>query len=106
MEPIGIGNQNENLYDCYTLSRIEKSPSEEVRRITNWVALNPFGDKSHLQGSYRDYDRNHSDSKIGISDVVNTDLDLPSHGSFDFGKSEVLEEDSMSMEPGLVFFEV
>lgn len=83
MEPIGIGNQNEVLYDCYTLSRIEKSPSEEVRRKTNWVALNPFGEKmQHVQ-----------------------DLDLPSHGSFDFGKSEVLEEDSMSMEPGLVFFE-
>lgn len=83
MEPIGIGNQNEILYDCYTLSRIEKAPSEEVRRKTNWVALNPFGEKmQHVQ-----------------------DLDLPSHGSFDFGKSEVLEEDSMSMEPGLVFFE-
>lgn len=106
MEPIGIGNQNENLYDCYTLSRIEKSPSEEVRRKTNWIALNPFGEKRQLaQGSYKDYDRDHPDSKRGIADVINADLNLPSHGSFDFGKSEVLEEDSMTMEPGLVFFE-
>ncbi|ONK59178.1 uncharacterized protein A4U43_C08F3780 [Asparagus officinalis] len=96
MEPIGIGSRDQNLYDCYTLSRIERSPEgSQIRRKINWVALNPFGERrQNFQGSYKDYDGDNSDYKLGTSDVENPDLDLPS-----------FEEDSMSMEPGLVFFE-
>lgn len=111
IEPIGVGNKNENLYDCYILSRIERLPRDgpcsQVRRHTNWVLLNPFGEKrQHSQGSHKDYVRESSGSKKGTSNVLKPDLDLPSYDSFDFVKSEVLEEDLLSMEPGLVFFEV
>lgn len=105
MEPIGIGSQNEYLYDCYTVTRVERLLSQ-IKRKTNWIALNPFGEKrQHVQGSYNDHTRDGPGSKKGTSDGVKPYLDLPGHESFDFGKSEVLEEDLMSMEPGLVFFE-
>lgn len=99
MEPIGIGNQNENLYDCYTLSRIEKLTVEdhgsEIRRKTNWVVLNPFGEtRKQIGGGQRN------------KDVIDSAPDLPAYETFDFKKSEVLEEDVMRMEAGLVFFEV
>nr|CAD1844959.1 unnamed protein product [Ananas comosus var. bracteatus] len=98
MEPIGIGNQNENLYDCYTLSRIEKLTVEdhgsEIRRKTNWVVLNPFGEtRKQIGGGQRN------------KDVIDSAPDLPAYETFDFKKSEVLEEDVMRMEAGLVFFE-
>lgn len=96
MEPIGVGSKDENLYDCYTLSRIEWSQYDgqfpKITRKTNWVTLNPFGEKlEHVNGK---------------SDVITVNQDkISPYGSFDFEKSEVLEEDSMSAEPGLVFFE-
>ncbi|XP_078162553.1 dihydroorotate dehydrogenase (DUF3598) [Carex rostrata] len=89
MDPISVNNQRENLYDCYTLSRIEKASADEVRRTTNWAALNPFG-----EGSGADK---------GASDVAGSDL--PAYESFDMKESELLEEDGMIMDPGLVFFE-
>jgi ELMO domain-containing protein len=90
MEPISVNNKRENLYDCYTLSRIEKASENEVKRTINWVTLNPFGEGS---GAHN-----------GVPDVVGSPL--PSYESFDLKKSELLEEDAMFMEPGLVFFEV
>lgn len=90
MEPISVNNKRENLYDCYTLSRIEKASPNEVRRTVNWVTLNPFG-----EGSGADK---------GAPDVGGSGL--PAYESFDLNKSELLEEDGMIMEPGLVFFEV
>ncbi|KAL0907798.1 hypothetical protein M5K25_022237 [Dendrobium thyrsiflorum] len=83
LEPIDVGNQNENLFDCYSLSCIEKIPSQgsvsQIHRRTNWEALNPFGEtRKHAHASPR------------------------AAGSV---KSSTPEEDSMSMEPGLVFFE-
>lgn len=93
MEPIEIGNKNENLYECYTLSRIEpissRGKKSQIQRKINWVTLNPDGEKKLLKQK----SNNRLDS-------------LPKFESFDFGRSDVMEEDIMGMEPGLVFFEV
>ncbi|KAL5973831.1 hypothetical protein ACLOJK_030489 [Asimina triloba] len=115
MEPIGIGNQNENLYDCYILSCIEQVPpsserlSSQIRRKINWVALNPYGE---IQQKTRDSDRNREPRKNDdlsstgeFLNPIDMGQDLPSYESFDFDRSELLEEDFMGMEPGLVFFE-
>ncbi|XP_068634957.1 uncharacterized protein [Aristolochia californica] len=89
MEPIGIGNQSEHLYDCYTLCRIEQILATcQIHRKLNWVALNPHGERRQLiEGDGKPIDN------------------LPSYEDFDLRKSEVLEEDTMGIEPGLVFFE-
>lgn len=96
MEPIDIGNKNENLYDCYTLSRIEAVPASsaalgsQIQRKIKWVTLNPYGETKNNGGSHGG-EKSH---------------DLPTFESFSFGSTDVLEEDVMGMEPGLVFFEV
>ncbi|XP_058104069.1 uncharacterized protein LOC131248048 [Magnolia sinica] len=114
MEPIGVGIQNENLYDCYTLSHIEQVPppsedlSSQIKRKINWVALNPYGE---IQQRTRGGDKNKEAGKDGDGpssksfNPIDTLRDLPSYGSFDFDLSEMLEEDFMNMEPGLIFFE-
>ncbi|PRQ57414.1 putative calycin [Rosa chinensis] len=92
MEPIDFGSRDEQLYDCYTLSRIEAVPSSSggpashVQRKINWVTLNPHGEKSNSNES----GRNHV---------------LPQFEAFNFERSDVMEEDVMGREPGLVFFE-
>ncbi|KAG9454439.1 hypothetical protein H6P81_007343 [Aristolochia fimbriata] len=92
MEPIGISKQNENLYDCYTLARIEQSSaSHQICREVNWVALNSQGERKQLIE--------------GDDNGEWTAASLPSYESFDLKKNEVLEEDTMGIEPGLVFFE-
>ncbi|KAL4199739.1 hypothetical protein AMTRI_Chr03g146350 [Amborella trichopoda] len=112
MEPIGIGNQNENMYDCFTLLQIEKeSPSSgggvpQLHRKINWVVLNPFGEvplqiKHHNGGK-----KGEGEEKEGVKfDNIEIKHIVPCIESFDFRGSEILEEDSMGMEPGLVFFE-
>lgn len=96
MEPIDIGKKNENLFDCYTLSHIEAVPSpsggqtSQIQRRVNWVTLNPSGESrqtKEIDGTMK----NHM---------------LPKFESFDFEKSDLMEDDVMGMEPGLVFFEV
>ncbi|KAG0477838.1 hypothetical protein HPP92_012557 [Vanilla planifolia] len=110
IEPIGVGNQNENLFDCYTLSHIEKRPSEgsfsQIHRKTKWVALNPFGEaKKRAQAGHSEMAENSSSSDKVVCDVGFGGIDLPSYESFDLRHSEVLDEDLMSMDPGLVIFE-
>eukprot|EP00262_Sarcandra_glabra_P005181 TRINITY_DN1652_c0_g1_i1.p1 TRINITY_DN1652_c0_g1~~TRINITY_DN1652_c0_g1_i1.p1 ORF type:complete len:508 (+),score=79.57 TRINITY_DN1652_c0_g1_i1:146-1669(+) len=108
MEPIGIGNQNENLYDCYTLSRIEKvsslskDHSSQIQRKVNWVHLNPYGERRVKETGK---DRDSSLTENEKFDVIDVNQNLPSYESFDLRTSDVLEEDFMGMEPGLVFFE-
>ncbi|KAJ1272106.1 hypothetical protein BS78_06G177300 [Paspalum vaginatum] len=101
MEPVGVGSKEEYLYDCYTLSHIEKSfdggHAPEIRRKTNWVPINPFGEAEKQIISYDDGGHNASSGK-GTTD-------LPSYESFDLNKSAVLDEETFSMEPGIVFFE-
>lgn len=94
MEPIEVGNKKENLYECYTLSRIEavssasRGQTSQIHRKINWMTLNPYGEVELVkQNSNKIYDS------------------LPKFESFDFGRSDVMEEDMMGMEPGLVFFE-
>ncbi|KAJ8513651.1 hypothetical protein OPV22_004085 [Ensete ventricosum] len=108
IEPIGIGKKNENLYDCYTRSLIEKVSEDgvfsHIRRKTNWAALNPFGESKKRRAGDK------TEAKDGFSeketlDVLDKNSDLPSYDSFDLSKGEDLEEDVMGMEPGLVFFE-
>ncbi|GFP90511.1 hypothetical protein PHJA_001195000 [Phtheirospermum japonicum] len=90
MEPVEIGGRNENLFDCYTVSHIEALPStsgvqnSQIHRKVNWVTLNPHGETKEAP------DRKST---------------LPKIESFDFGRSDVMEEDDMGMEPGLVYFE-
>lgn len=115
MEPVEIGNRNENLYDCYILSRIEAVPSpsggqtSQIKRKINWVTLNPFGETlQYTEGS--------NIAKEGSGDGYGpvlpkesnnvTDNVLPAFESFDFARSDVMEEDVMDCEPGLVYFEV
>ncbi|CAN8318501.1 unnamed protein product [Cochlearia groenlandica] len=91
MEPLEIGKKNENLYDCYTLSRIEAVLSSEIQRRINWVTLNPHGEL--LQ-----YVESHEDVSVD-------DSGLPKYESFDLKSSDVMEEDTMGDEAGLVYFE-
>jgi ELMO domain-containing protein len=102
MEPVGVGNKEEYLYDCYTLSHIERSfdggHGSEIRRKTNWVPINPFGEAEKQITSYDGGSQSTSSGK-GIAD-------LPSYESFDLNRSAVLDEETFSMEPGIVFFEV
>jgi len=107
MEPMDIGSKNENLYDCYTLSRIEAAPSvsgertSQIQRKVNWVTLNPYGEiPQHTKGSNVTKDRKHKSSE----NVINRTL--PTFESFDLKRSDVMEEDVMGCEPGLVYFEV
>ncbi|KAL1223754.1 hypothetical protein V5N11_020307 [Cardamine amara subsp. amara] len=100
MEPIEIGKKNENLYDCYTLSRIEAVPffsggSSEIQRRVNWVTLNPHGEF---------FQSVESKDEI-LVDQSGVDSRLPKFESFDLKASDVMEEDSMVDEPGLVYFE-
>lgn len=117
MEPIEIGDRNENLYDCYTLSRIEVVPSSskgrtsQVQRKINWVTLNPYGEiVQHNGGSTGTKE----DSKEANASLLRREMidrnershALPKFESFDLERSDVMEEDIMGDEPGLVFFEV
>ncbi|CAA0820348.1 Domain of unknown function (DUF3598 [Striga hermonthica] len=97
MEPVDIGGRNENLFDCYTLSHIEALSSTsgvqstQINRKVNWIPLNPNGEAKSIGGVRGD--KKHDDAS------------LPPIESFDFGGSDVMEEDVMCIEPGLVFFE-
>ncbi|XP_014515098.1 uncharacterized protein LOC106772960 [Vigna radiata var. radiata] len=106
MEPMEIGSKNENLYDCYTLSRIEAVPSvsgdrtSQIQRKVNWVTLNPYGEiQQHTKGINATKERKH---KTG-ENVTNHAL--PTFESFDLKRGDVMEEDVMGCEPGLVYFE-
>jgi ELMO domain-containing protein len=56
MEHVGVGSKEEYLYDCYTLSHIGRSFDgshvSEIRRKTNWVPINPFGEAEKQITSY------------------------------------------------------
>jgi hypothetical protein len=102
MEPVGVGSKEEYLYDCYTLSHIERSfdsdHSSKILRKTNWVPINPFGEAEKQIASYN----------VGSYDASSGKgtADLPSYESFDLNRSAVLDEETFAMEPGIVFFEV
>ncbi|XP_020547147.1 uncharacterized protein LOC105179895 [Sesamum indicum] len=110
MEPIETGSRDENLFDCYTLSHIEVLPStsgaqsSQIRRKINWVTLNPYGEAQKNGGGLGNKNRDASFVKE-TSGRKSTGHSLPKIESFDFGRSDVMEEDVMGMEPGLVFFE-
>lgn len=116
MEPVELGNKNENLYDCYTCSRIEVVPSpsggktSQIRRKINWVTLNPYGEMRQQSGAnnrIRD-ESGDGDSSLSAEAMVEETgkhQDLPKFESYDFKRSDVMEEDVMGNEPGLVYFE-
>ncbi|XP_010240199.1 uncharacterized protein LOC100830892 [Brachypodium distachyon] len=101
MEPVGLGSKEEYLYDCYTLSQIEKMDDDVhgsvIQRKTNWVQLNPHGEAEKQSAGHYGWNHDSSSEKVTV--------DLPAHESFDLKKSEVLDEDTITMEPGIVFFE-
>ncbi|KAJ4727282.1 Calycin-like [Melia azedarach] len=116
MEPIEIGSKHENLYDCYTLARVEAVPSisggqgSQIQRKINWVTLNPYGEiLQHLGGSSKSKeevkDRNAFSPPKETVDASVSNHVLPNFHSFNFESSDVMEEDVMDNEPGLVFFE-
>ncbi|XP_062101768.1 uncharacterized protein LOC133807446 [Humulus lupulus] len=117
MEPVEIGNKNENLFDCYTSSRIEAIPSSsigktsQIQRKINWVTLNPYGEiLQHSGDSDRTKEGREEDGEdVYVSTGTMTKSGkytaLPKFGSYDFDKSDVMEEDIMGNEPGLVYFE-
>ena len=115
MEPIDIGNKDENLYDCYTVSRIEAVPSfsrdqtSQIQRIINWVTLNPYGEIELLNGGSNSSKGKSKDGSLPVKETYYGSVKkymFPKFESFDFITSDVMEEDMMCMEPGLVFFEV
>ncbi|KAL9228821.1 hypothetical protein vseg_004359 [Gypsophila vaccaria] len=112
MEPLEAGSNNEYLYDCYTLTRVQGADlggrSSQIQRKINWVTLNPYGEKRQENGDSK------CDNDLGKSEYVaslvkgkgqRTNHVMPKFESFDFEKSDVMEEDIMGMEPGLVYFE-
>lgn len=98
MEPVDVGSKSEYLYDCYTYSRVAVVPASsggngsKIQRVINWVTLNPDGELQKKNGK-------------GRVDSVEANL-MPYYESYDFAKSDVMEEDIMGIEPGLVYFEV
>ncbi|KAL5216840.1 hypothetical protein ABZP36_008241 [Zizania latifolia] len=101
MEPVGVGSEEEYLYDCYTLSHIKRHYDSDygsvIRRKTNWAQLNPHGEAEKQSARYDGGDHhNYSDKRI---------VDLPSHESFDLKRGDLLDEDSIAQEPGIVYFE-
>lgn len=110
MEPIEIGSKDENLFDCYTLSHIQLDPSTsknqipQIKRRTNWVTLNPYGEVHQLNRGEKSEHAATPSAKESNRSLSNRKY--PKFESFDFGKSDVMEEDFMGLEPGLVFFEV
>ncbi|MBA0717651.1 hypothetical protein Golax_005448 [Gossypium laxum] len=113
MEPIEVGSRNEYLYDCYMLTRVEavlppSGKTSEIHRKINWVTLNPHGEVPEHVG-------------VGVGNKEESGVEkptlppkgndgtmnhvLPRFGSFDLTTSDVMEEDVMGIEPGLVFFE-
>ncbi|XP_051145814.1 uncharacterized protein LOC127261525 [Andrographis paniculata] len=112
MEPIEMGSANETLFDCYTLSHIQAKPStsgiqhSEIKRKINWVTLNPYGEAKNNGIGFGNKKYGASSTAKETSDRGRQmDHSLPTIESFDFGKSDIMEEDDMGMEPGLVFFE-
>lgn len=114
MEPIEIGNKNENLFDCFILSHVEVVPSPSGRQTTqinrriNWVTLNPYGEVQREKGSENRRNEKSEDGKSSLTrkETFNRNYSLPKFESFNFGRSDVMEEDVMTTEPGLIFFEV
>lgn len=116
MEPIGIGSKDEHLFDCYTQSCIQVIPSTtgqqktQVKRRINWVTLNPFGEVQQSSGGDGHKEKpERGSASLSVKERANRDFmkrTLPRFESFDFQRSDVMEEDLMVMEPGLVFFEV
>ncbi|KAJ3680562.1 hypothetical protein LUZ60_016840 [Juncus effusus] len=86
LEAVSVNSQRENLYDCYTLSRIEKAAEDQVKRRVNWAALNAVGE-------------------AGGFGVEGDGAALRGFEEFEWEKSEVLEEEVMDRDPGLVYFE-
>lgn len=131
MEPIFLGEINEYLYDCYTLSKVEAvySPSQgnkkKIHRKINWVVANPLGEQGQGELTIQDdliraeekmsEPMNHAMDANGTSNQVNQEeivlhnvkekQDLPIYETKVSFSSNVMEEDSMDLEPGLVFFE-
>jgi hypothetical protein len=117
MEPIEVGSKNENLYDCYTLARIEAVPSpsgeqrSQIQRKINWVTLNPYGEvPQYIGGNNRSKDdHKEGDASLPAEKMAGPAIRnhvLPGFESFNFETSDLMEEDVMGNEPGLVFFEV
>ncbi|XP_030513829.1 uncharacterized protein LOC115727703 isoform X2 [Rhodamnia argentea] len=113
MEPIEIGKKNENLYDCYTLSCVQAIPAShgeltsQIQRKINWVTLNPYGEISLNNGSNakrKEWTKDGDSCKDRIDESA-ADRMLPKFDSFNFEDSDLMEEDVMGYEPGLVFFE-
>ncbi|XP_076944507.1 uncharacterized protein LOC143615212 [Bidens hawaiensis] len=111
MEPIEVGKNNEHQFDCYTLSRVEAVPSangghsSHIQRTVNWVTLNPYGENKQLHNRGNKSKDGATLSTIEALDGSKMNHALPKFESFDFQTSDVMEEDVMGMEPGLVFFE-
>lgn len=114
MEPIEIGKKNENLYDCYTLSCVQAIPAShggltsQIQRKINWVTLNPYGEISLNNGGNAKSKEGTKDGDSCKNRIDESAMDrmLPKFDSFNFRASDLMEEDVMGYEPGLVFFEV
>ncbi|KAK4782913.1 hypothetical protein SAY86_007287 [Trapa natans] len=116
MEPIEIGNKNEQLYDCYTMSCVKavSDPSvgeqaSQIHRRINWVTLNPYGEIPQRNGCGDNEGRKNGGTSLSSKGRTKSEgvenISLPKFDSFDLGASDIMEEDVMGNEPGLVFFE-
>lgn len=116
IEPIDIGSKDENLYDCYTLAIVEAVPSSsgsgmsQIHRKINWVTMNPYGEVlQRIGGSNTKPELKDGNATLPAkesADQIVSKHVLPNFESFNLEKSDLMEEDFMGNEPGLIFFEV
>eukprot|EP00252_Welwitschia_mirabilis_P020878 TRINITY_DN5214_c0_g1_i1.p1 TRINITY_DN5214_c0_g1~~TRINITY_DN5214_c0_g1_i1.p1 ORF type:complete len:490 (+),score=94.88 TRINITY_DN5214_c0_g1_i1:131-1600(+) len=105
MEPVSLGKRNEYLYDCYTLSKLEAIdlPSngghKKIHRRINWITANPLGEQCRgeltVQNELNEFRKKASDTQLSQDDTLE-DVSL---------SSELMEEETIDLEPGFVFFE-
>lgn len=131
MEPISLGKINEYLYDCYTLSKVgvvgypSQQSDKKIHRKINWVVANPLGEQGQGELTIQDglikaeedmsepldhaMDANGTPTQVNQEKTVPNSLkekqDLPIYETKVSFSSNVMEEDLMDLEPGLVFFE-
>ncbi|KAH9299531.1 hypothetical protein KI387_031213 [Taxus chinensis] len=105
MEPISLGEKNEYLYDCYILSKVEpvgfpsQGSNKRIHRKTNWVVANPLGEQEQGEVTIQDVRKGKT-----FTPSIEEKQNLPQYETTVFPLSDVMEEEFMDLEPGLVFF--
>ncbi|KAF5798441.1 putative tetratricopeptide-like helical domain superfamily [Helianthus annuus] len=100
---VAYGREKEQ---CSHLSLLRWNPLSTM----NWVTLKPYGENIQLHKHDNKSKETYVQEDASLSTIEalggsKTNHILPKFESFNFETSDVMEEDLMGMEPGLVFFE-